>query len=191
MEVGISGSGSEPGLPGRAGRELTDAEIQRARPLARRVLGRSISGEDLEDCEQIALIRLLRTSRRTVIENLEAMTTTIAKRVAASYHQRRSRVLLVEIEEDGAETRSDPMDLIENCDGLRFLVRELLAGAGGECVEIYEEVLSREQTYEQAAKGLTVSAAALRKRWSRCLQRVRDLAAQCPDPLLHWARQGY
>ena len=129
-----------------------------------------------DDLAQEATIRLLRTLRREEPKELERLMTTVASRTFAD-HLRRRQVLPLDpddsrlheevSEQSDEEVGRHPLDLLD------LVVRELLRKQDPLCLRLYRQWRARREWKEVAAAMQPPStAAAVRKKYSRCLQGI-------------------
>ncbi len=167
------------GEPERRGNEAYDwAAIHRG--LRRRIQQLMYRRDDhlADDLAQEATIRLLRTLRREPAEDLERLMTTVASRTFADHLRRRQErpvapddpaVLDLAAPDTAAGTGGErhPLDLLD------VVVRELLRRQDPLCLRLYRQWRARrEWKAVAAAMNPPSTAAAVRKKYSRCLQRI-------------------
>lgn len=134
--------------------------------------------EDLEDIVQMAMVRLLRASRGAPVENPRGLTSTVTDRAAKDWlrARRRWRARFCESADPGERAPDpnapEPGAFGDPLERVRFTVLEYFRQADGPCAEIATAYFeSRDWGSVAAAAGL--AAAAVRKRWSRCVDRLR------------------
>jgi len=166
--------------PGETGSEDT-IDWETARRFVRDVVARALRGrapDEIEDVTQQALIGVYRAVQRSRIQNLEAFMVTVANRQSLSFLRRMKVVskhtdaVAAEVAGVGAPTSRNDVDLIA---WIRFLVAEAL-GRGSECHELALAHFAGRSWKELAAERGT-GHAALRKRWSRCVQTLKERIA--------------
>ena len=153
--------------------------------------------ETLEDLAQEVMVTLFRLSRREVLLNPEALATTIVHRTCVD-HVRRMH---------GPSGRLDPLpdsdaplelpapdpsqqvpaDMLEL---LRFVVLEHFRTHDLPCHGLAVEFFA-EQSWSQVAARLGVKHNTIIKRWSRCMEQVRELARSQHGPVWEWARDAH
>lgn len=158
--------------------------------LARDFLRRYVSlnlgaGEQshLDDLVQEACVRLLRATRREPPRDLEPLCATIARRTWKDFVKRRIRARAVFADIDAAEVeRADPHSLRDPLLGdvlqrLEQIVLEVFRRQGAaECAELARAYFAAHDWAEVARRRGT-SHAAVRKRWSRCVELPRRAIA--------------
>lgn len=157
---------------------------------ARRFLARAMSqhagaGDSyIDDLVQEACVRLLRAQRRGPVTDLEALMRAVARGAWVDHIRRRTRARLY-TEQFGRELETesslnDP-ELGDLVDRLELVVQEMLDREGAtDCKQLALEYFeSRDWRVVSERLGLSYSAA--RKRWSRCVVRLRAAFARHPD----------
>lgn len=172
------------GTPSDLDPELDWKEIQSA---FRSHLGRRAGAGDrrfLDDVVQEACIRLLRTARREPVENMDALVSTVAHRTWVDFIRRRMRWRRVfaagdeHIEEAAAPGGYEYGGLR---DRLQFIVLELFEREGADACRDLARAYFAETDWKTVAKSLNQGHAAVRKRWSRCVEEVRRLMKEDPQ----------
>ena len=150
--------------------------------------------ETLEDLAQEVMITLFRLSQREALVNPEALATTLVHRVCVD-HVRRMR---------GPSGRLDPLpdsdtppelpaadpDLDVPADMLelfRFVVLEHFRVHDVLCHELAAEFFA-EQSWSVVAARHGLKHNTVIKRWSRCMEQVRELARSQHGTVWEWAR---
>lgn len=183
---------SPPGDAAPVGAPVLDAARARGFLLAavRHRLG-ARHADDHEDLAQEALVRLLRVLRREPVRNLEALMNTLADRVVIQHDRRRRRwSILVQPFDPAAHDRPDPSTRAQAALGdpvhrLRFTVLEFFAAHHSPCAELARAFFAR-TPWEKVAAAAGLNPDAVRRRWSRCLDRLRDATRRGDGPLLEW-----
>ena len=163
---------------------------QRVRHRLRRVLlGRLDSSDmgELDDLVQEGCIRLLRALRRESIDDTEALATVIADRTFKDFLRRRYRNRRIlsrfdDTEHDFADQKEIHDQLmVDMLERLEFVIVELFATEGrNECAEMARHWFALKD-WKQLATRLDQSHAAVRKRWSRCLELPKERLAADPE----------
>jgi hypothetical protein len=150
----------------------------------------------IEDLAQEVMVTLFRLSQRERLVNPEALTTTLVHRVCVD-HVRRMR---------GPSGRLDPLpetdaplelpapdpahevgaDMLEL---FRFVVIEHFKQHDAPCHELATDFFA-EQSWSMVARRLQVRHNTVIKRWSRCMEQVRELAYSQRGPVWEWARDA-
>lgn len=150
----------------------------------------------LEDLAQEVMVTLFRLSQRETLVNAEALTTTLVHRVCVD-HVRRMR---------GPSGRMDPLpdsdapwelpapdpahdvgaDMLEL---FRFVVLEHFKQHDAPCHELATEFFA-EQSWTSVARRMQLRHNTVIKRWSRCMDRIRELAYTQRGPVWEWAREA-
>ncbi len=162
----------------------------------RRIRGRLrfAPDETLEDLAQEVLVTLFRLSQRETLANPEALATTLVHRVCVD-HVRRMRGpagRLDPLPDSGAPLEwpaSDPShevpaDMLEL---FRFVVLEHFRTHDVPCHALATDFFA-EQSWSAVAGRLGLKHNTVIKRWSRCMEQVRELARSEQGPLWEWAR---
>lgn len=179
----------------RPGSPVPDWDTLRAYVL-KRIRGRLhfAPAETLEDLAQEVMVTLWRCSQREPLLNPEALATTLVHRVCVD-HVRRMR---------GPTGRLDPLpdhdsafelpapdpslevtaDMLEL---LRFVVLEHFRMHDVPCHALAAEFFA-EQSWSAVAERLGVRHNTVIKRWSRCMEQVREIARLERGPVWEWAR---
>jgi DNA-directed RNA polymerase specialized sigma24 family protein len=149
-----------------------------------------------EDLAQEVMVTLFRLSQREKLVNAEALTTTLVHRVCVD-HVRRMR---------GPTGRLDPLpdtdtpwelpapdpsqeigtDMLEL---FRFIVLEHFRQHDSPCHELATEFFA-EQSWSNVARRMQLRHNTVIKRWSRCMEQIRELAYTQRGPVWEWARQA-
>jgi len=150
--------------------------------------------ETLEDLAQEVMVTLFRLSQRETLLNPEALATTLVHRVCVD-HVRRMR---------GPTGRLDPLpeadtpfelpspdpshevpaDMLEL---FRFVVLEHFRVNDVPCHTLAVDFFA-EQSWSAVAERLGLKHNTVIKRWSRCMEQVRELARSQHGPMWEWAR---
>jgi RNA polymerase sigma factor (sigma-70 family) len=160
---------------------------QTVRSALRRHFGPKLDSADaheLDDLIQEGCVRLLRAARREPVEDLQGLITVIARRTFQDWLRRRYRnerlwKPLEASDELAIPPAVDPRfgDLVER---IEFMVLEVFQReARPECEKLARGWFSR-RSWKELADELGLSHAAVRKRWSRCLELPRRVLAANP-----------
>lgn len=172
------------GTPSDLDPELDWEAIQSA---FRSHLGRRAGAGDrrfLDDLVQEGCIRLLRAARREPVENVDALVSTVAHRTWVDFVRRRMRWRRVfaagddQIAETPAPGGYEYGDLR---DRLQFIVLGLFEREGADACRDLARAYFAETDWKTVARSLNQGHAAVRKRWSRCVEEVRRLMKQDPQ----------
>jgi len=149
----------------------------------RRHLARRAGSEDrahLEDLTQEACVRLLRALRRESAEDLDALAFVIAQRTWVDFVRRRTRWRRVFAggEERDAMAAAEESEWAGSGERLRFIVLALFEREGRDACRELALAYFAEMDWKTVAAAFNQSHAAVRKRWSRCVEDVRRLLAQ-------------
>jgi RNA polymerase sigma factor (sigma-70 family) len=152
---------------------------------------RPLDEPSLDDLTQEALVRLLRVVRREETSRLEGLMHEIARRTCIDLIRRRRRwaqVLRPMPEGELAEPNSiagDGRALGDPIERIRFTVMEYFRVNDVPCREVAEAYFEG-QDWLAVATRMGRSHAAIRKQWSRCVQRLREAARLNPGWLADW-----
>jgi DNA-directed RNA polymerase specialized sigma24 family protein len=154
----------------------------RARQLLRRYVAMNLgAGEEshLDDLVQEACVRLLRASRREAPRDLETLCATIARRTWKDFLKRRIRaravfaaVEIADVEQPDPRSLRDPLlgDVLQR---LEQIVLEVFRRHGAaDCAELARDYFDAHD-WAEVARRRGSSHAAVRKRWSRCVELPR------------------
>ena len=149
----------------------------------------------LEDLAREAMVTLFRLSRREALANPETLAATLVDRVCLD-HVRRMR---------GPAGRLDPLDGdvplsatagdaagepgVDMLELFRFVVLEHFKQHDSPCQELAAEFYA-EQSWAAVARRLQLRHTTVIRRWSRCMEQVRELAYVQRGPVWEWARQA-
>ena len=161
----------------------SEPDWNRVRSLLRRRLEARLSPgerEEIEDLVQEALVRLLRARGRGAIGNLDAFLHTLARRTWIDFIRRKRRWKLlmeaggVDVTRLPAPDRAAPWllgDIQERIETVVLLHFEREGHA--ECGSLARTFFA-ERSWNAVAEERNLSGAAVRKRWSRCLDALRN-----------------
>lgn len=143
--------------------------------------------EAVNDLAQVAIIRLFRLAHREGVQNLEAIRQRIAHGVVVEFfrHKRvveRAHKLLVDHGADAAPS-TDVLDAyLDGVRTVRMLVLEYFRQDLGnhQCAELAHAYFEG-RTWEEIAAEQDEKVATIRKRWQRCLDRLRQQAEDWPE----------
>lgn len=150
--------------------------------------------ETLEDLAQEVMVTLFRLSQREPLLNPEALATTLVHRVCVD-HVRRMRgpsgrldplpdsdtPLELPAADPSQEVTADMLELF------RFVVLEHFRTSDVPCRELAVDFFA-EQNWSAVASRLGLKHNTVIKRWSRCMEQVRQLALSQHGPVWEWAR---
>lgn len=150
--------------------------------------------ETLEDLAQEVMVTLFRLSQRETLLNAEALVTTLVHRVCVD-HVRRMRGPAGRLDPlpDGDSplelpapdpSQAVPADMLEL---FRFVVLEHFRTHDVPCHALAGEFFA-EQSWSTVAEHLGLKHNTVIKRWSRCMEQVRELARSQRGPMWEWAR---
>ncbi|MEQ1831632.1 MAG: sigma-70 family RNA polymerase sigma factor [Candidatus Eisenbacteria bacterium] len=152
--------------------------------------------ETLEDLTQEVLVRMFRLSEREAIDNPEALATTLVHRICVD-HVRRMR---------GPRGRLDPLPegdgplelpapdpgqeiSVDMLEMFRFVVIEHFKVNDQPCHELAVDFFT-ELNWSVVSERLGLKHNTVIKRWSRCMEQVRQTVATQSGPLWDWARNA-
>jgi RNA polymerase sigma factor (sigma-70 family) len=169
-----------------AGASQDHAEVgidwDRTLSLLRRILHSHLASDERQeigDLAQEAAIRVLRAARRGPIDSTEALAGDIARKTAADFVRRKIQWRRL-LERAGQEAQVPPVPcyagaaLGDPLARLRFAVLEYFSDASPGCHELARTYFSQGEDWKRVAERLAVSHAAIRRRWSRCVGRLRE-----------------
>lgn len=156
---------------------------------------RSAPPDTLEDLAREAMVTLFRLSRREALANPDALAATLVDRVCMD-HVRRLRGpagRLDALEQDaplpataGGTSGEAGVDMLEL---FRFVVLEHFKQHDAPCQELAAEFYA-EQSWAAVARRLQLRHTTVIRRWSTCMEQVRELAYAQRGPVWEWARQA-
>jgi len=157
---------------------------------------RSAPPDTLEDLAREALVTLFRLSRRETLANPDALAATLVDRVCVD-HVRRLRGPAGRLDSlaDADAPLEPPAHDSANAPGVdmlelfRFVVLEHFKQHDAPCHELAAEFFA-EQSWSNVARRLQVRHTTVIKRWSRCMEQVRELAYAQRGPVWEWAREA-
>lgn len=176
-------------------RQAIDWDALRALALQRlRSRLRFTPSETLEDLAQEILVTLFRLSQREVLVNAEALATTVTHRVCVD-HVRRMRGPTGRLEPlpppdsplepPAADPSQAPgPDMLEL---FRFVVLAHFEAHDASCRELAGPFFE-EQNWAEVARRMGLKHNTVIKRWSRCMEQVRELVRTQRGPVWEWAR---
>jgi DNA-directed RNA polymerase specialized sigma24 family protein len=150
----------------------------------------------IEDLAQEVMVTLFRLSQRERLVNPEALTTTLVHRVCVD-HVRRMRgptgrldplpdgdsPLELPAQDPSHEVGADMLELF------RFVVLEHFKQHDAACHELATDFFA-ELSWSTVARRLQLRHNTVIKRWSRCMEQVRELAYSQRGPVWEWAREA-
>lgn len=150
--------------------------------------------ETLEDLAQEVMVTLFRLSQREALLNPEALATTLVHRVCVD-HVRRMHGPTGRLDPlpDGDTplelpardpSQEVPADMLEM---FRFVVLEYFRTHDAPCHQLAADFFA-EQSWSVVARRLGLKHNTVIKRWSRCMEQVRELARSQRGPVWEWAR---
>jgi RNA polymerase sigma factor (sigma-70 family) len=142
----------------------------------------------LDDLVQEGCVRFLRSSRREAVDDVTGLAIVIAQRTWLDYLRRVSRYRkhFTELNDATAERVADSQGSADPLLGdprerLGLIVQQALERRGAEeCQKLAEAFLAR-LDWRQVATSMNVGYAAVRKRWSRCLNVLREEISSDPE----------
>lgn len=156
--------------------------------LRRRIVGQLDPNEhsELEDLVQEGCVRLLRASRRDRIDDMEALVSVIARRTFSDYLRRRYRNERVwrPLDDEVADRVGTPgpdSRFGDMVDRVEFMVLQVFEGEGRTDCRDLARAWFECRSWKDLAGELDLAPAAVRKRWSRCLELPRRHFATDPD----------
>jgi DNA-directed RNA polymerase specialized sigma24 family protein len=169
--------------------DASQADWSEIRRRTRRRMERLIEppdAADLDDLVQEACVRLLRASRRELIEDWEAMIATVARRTFTDHirRQQSARRKAAALALEAGTTPAEPMlhvSLGTLADRLPLIVQEVFLEQGAtECLELLDTFCAG-RPWSGDARAQELPPATLRKRWSRCLAIARSALRADPS----------
>jgi DNA-directed RNA polymerase specialized sigma24 family protein len=149
-----------------------------------------------EDLAREAMVTLFRLSRREKLSNPETLAATLVDRVCLD-HVRRLRGpagrldVLLDVDAPLAPPAGDAADEtgVDMLELFRFVVLEHFEQHDAPCQELAAEFFA-EQSWATVAKRLQVRHTTVIRRWSKCMEQVRELAYAQRGPVWEWARRA-
>lgn len=139
---------------------------------------------------------LFRLSQRETLVNAEALATTLVHRVCVD-HVRRMRGPAGRL--DPLPDSGGPLELpapesaqaiaVDMLELFRFLVLEHFKQHDVPCHELATDFFA-ELSWSSVARRMQLRHNTVIKRWSRCMQQIRDLAYTQRGPVWDWAREA-
>ena len=163
----------EPMRPRDEAVDWKEAERSMGRLLAAR--DPSLQAADLKDLTQEGMIRLLREVRSGEVTNLNGLTYTIVHRTWVDFIRRRIRDRVRRgLPEGGLASVPAPPQapLVDPVERIRFIVLEYFRTCSAPCREL-AELYFEGRDWQAVASRLGRTHAAIRKQWSRCVDRLR------------------
>ncbi len=151
---------------------------------------RPLDGAALDDLTQEALVRLLRAVRRQEATNPNGLMYEVARRTCIDLIRRRRRwaQIVRPMRDSDAPAAPGPFDgagLGDPVERIRFTVLEYFRVHDAPCREAAENYFAG-MDWQSVAARLGKSHAAIRKQWSRCVQRLREAARKNPGWFAEW-----
>jgi DNA-directed RNA polymerase specialized sigma24 family protein len=141
---------------------------------------RSTDASTIEDLTQEALIRSWRALGRGAVRSPQALMHTIAQRTCKDHFRRRKLADLFrplgDIEPPVPDQEGIPSDVIER---IRFTMLEFFRINSSSCLELARAYFA-EQNWASVARKAGRSHEAVRRQWSRCVDRLRAEARRGP-----------
>jgi len=149
-----------------------------------------------EDLAQEVMVTLFRLSQREPLLNPDALVTTLANRICVD-HVRRMR---------GPTGRLDPLP--ESDSPLELPARAPASEVGADMLELFRFVVLEhfrqndapchdmatqffaEQSWSHVARQQQLKPNTVIKRWSRCMEQIREMAYTQRGPVWEWAREA-
>ena len=157
---------------------------------------KSLPEDTVEDLAREAMVTLYRLSRRETLVNPDALATTLVDRVCVDHVRRRrgpsARLdarpekdarLELPAESPGIEADVDMLELF------RFVVLEHFHQHDAPCHELATEFFT-ELSWSALARRRQLRHSTVIKRWSACMEQIRELAYAQRGPVWEWARQA-
>jgi len=154
----------------------------------------SLQAADLDDLTQEALIRLVRAVRRGEVANLNALMYELARCTDIDFIRRwnRWRKVFGPMPEGeiavAAPPSPDGSALGDPIERFRFIALEFFHATNAPCREL-AEFYFRGLDWQSVAARLGRSHEAVRKQWSRCVQRLKAVAPSNVGWLAIWLRE--
>ena len=152
------------------------------------------SAESIEDLAQEVLVRMFRLSQREPLENPEALATTMVHRICVD-HVRRMRGPTGRL--DPLPEADGPLELpapdpehevsVDMLEMFRFVVIEHFRANDVPCHALAVDFFA-ELNWSAVSERLGLKHNTVIKRWSRCMEQMRQLASSQSGPLWDWAR---
>jgi DNA-directed RNA polymerase specialized sigma24 family protein len=157
---------------------------------------RSAPADTVEDLAREAMVSLFRLSRREALVNPDALAATLVARVCVD-HARRMRgpsgwldappetdaALELPAHDPAREAGADMLELF------RFVVLEHFKQHDAPCHELATEFFA-ELSWSAVARRSQLRHSTVIRRWSRCMEQVRELAYAQRGPVWEWAREA-
>ena len=177
--------------------DLSNSDWKALRAHAQKGLQRrlkSAPAATVEDLTQEILVTLFRLSQRGELVGAEALTTALVHRACVD-HVRRMRGPTAPLEAPpradatfelpaGEPGQAAGVDMLEL---FRFVVLEHFRQHDVPCHELATDFFA-EQSWAAVARRLQSSHGTVIRRWSRCMEQVRELAYAQRGPVWEWAR---
>ena len=152
--------------------------------------------ETLEDLTQEVLVTLFRLSQRETLVNPEALATTLVQRTCVDYvrRMRGPSGRLDPLPDSGGPLElpsPDPAHAIgvDMLELFRFVVLEHFKQNDVPCHELATDFFA-EQSWSSVARRMQLRHNTVIKRWSRCMEQIRELAYTQRGPVWDWAREA-
>jgi len=157
---------------------------------------RSAPPDTLEDLAREAMVTLFRLSRREKLSNPETLAASLVDRVCVD-HVRRLRGpagrldVLLDVEVPLAAPAGDAADEtgVDMLELFRFVVLEHFKQHDAPCQELAAEFFA-EQSWAAVARRFQIRHTTVIRRWSKCMEQVRELAYAQRGPVWEWARRA-
>jgi DNA-directed RNA polymerase specialized sigma24 family protein len=157
---------------------------------------KSLPEDTVEDLAREAMVTLYRLSRREALVNPDALAVTLVNRVCVD-HVRRLRgpagrldplsekdaALELPARSAGSEASVDMLELF------RFVVLEHFKQHDAPCHELAIEFFT-ELSWSALARQRQLRHSTVIKRWSACMEQIRELAYAQRGPVWEWARHA-
>jgi hypothetical protein len=149
---------------------------------------------DLQDLIQEASVRVLRTLRREEVRNLEALMNDIARKTAIDFMRSRSRwsAMVLKVQHRQRDlahgSNDDPEFLGDPLERTRFVVLAWFRQNSAGCHELAARYFTGTCGWPVLAEELGLTPQALRRRWSRCVERLRQAVQGDREFLWKWAQ---
>ena len=157
---------------------------------------KSLPEDTVEDLAREAMVSLYRLSRREALVNPDPLAATLVDRVCVD-HVRRLRGPAGRL--DPLSQKDAPLELpapspgseagVDMLELFRFVVLEHFKQHDAPCHELATEFFT-ELSWSAIARQRQLRHSTVIKRWSACMEQIRELAYAQRGPVWEWARQA-